>query len=60
MHDRAIKKLKTLLNRKGYGEECVDRKSYELFHFHIEAFDNKISLNKFVTKPKLSNSINLD
>eukprot|EP00347_Sterkiella_histriomuscorum_P022130 403331578 len=51
MYNRAMNKLKILLNHKGLQESALDNSSYGLFHFHIEAMDNNISLNKFESNP---------
>lgn len=42
MYNRAMNKLKGLLNHKGLQESALDTSSYGLYHFHIEALDNNI------------------
>ena len=56
MYGRAISKLRGVLKSKGLksDEASLENNSYDLYHFHIEAFDNKIQMNKFkVAKTKV-------
>lgn len=52
MYNRAIKQLKTILHSKGIKDagQSMDKSDYGLLHFHIEAPENDIKLNKFDTK----------
>jgi len=52
MYNRAIKQLKTILQSKGIKDsgQSMDKSDYGLLHFHIEAAENDIKLNKFDTK----------
>lgn len=52
MYNRAIKKLKTILHSKGIKDsgQSMEKSEYGLLHFHIEAAENQIKLNKFDTK----------
>ena len=56
MYNRAIKRLKSLLNNKGLQETAISNSKFDLFHFHIDAPDNQISMNKFETNPSMNNS----
>lgn len=47
MYDRAMKQLKAVINNRGLDNKVLDRSNYDLIHFHIDAFDDKISLNRF-------------
>jgi hypothetical protein len=49
MYSRAMKRLKNNLEQKGLTEKSLDRSKFGLIHFHIDAFNDKISLNKFET-----------
>lgn len=42
MYGRAIKKLKSLLNHKGYKDSAMDNQSFGLYHFHIEANEDSV------------------
>ncbi len=52
MYNRAIKQLKTILHSKGIKDsgQSMDKSDYGLLHFHIEAAENDIKMNKFDTK----------
>jgi hypothetical protein len=52
MYNRALKQLKTILHSKGIKDsgQSMDKSDYGLIHFHIEAIENDIKLNKFDTK----------
>ena len=52
MYNRAIKQLKTILQSKGIKDsgQSMEKSDYGLLHFHIEASDNDIKMNKFDTK----------
>jgi len=55
MYDRAIKKLKENLENKGLKpDDSFESNNFDLFHFHIEAFENQILLNKFSTNASKS------
>ena len=52
MYNRAIKQLKTILHSKGIKDsgQSIEKSDYGLLHFHIDAAENDIKLNKFDTK----------
>ncbi len=51
MFNRAMKQLKTILQSKGIKDSghSIDKSDYGLLHFHIEAAENDIKMNKFET-----------
>ena len=51
MFNRAMKQLKTILQSKGIKDsgQSMDKSDYGLLHFHIEAAENDIKMNKFET-----------
>lgn len=50
MYNRAMKQLKTILHNKGLKDSILSNTNFGMIHFHIEASDNNISLNKFDSK----------
>ena len=52
MYNRAMKQLKTILHNKGLKDRTIvlSNTNFGMIHFHIEASDNNISLNKFDSK----------
>ena len=52
MYNRAMKQLKTILHNKGLKDSSIvlSNTNFGMIHFHIEASDNNISLNKFDSK----------
>ena len=59
MYDRAMLRLKSLLKSRGLKESAIKKNNFDLYHFHIDAFDNRIQLNKFETKAGLDNDESL-
>ena len=59
MYNRAIKQLKTILQSKGIKDsgQSMDKSDYGLLHFHIEAAENEIKMNKFDTKKESPQSL---
>ena len=51
MLERALRKLKMAKNSKGITEKYM-RNPKKVIHFHIDAFEDKIEVNKF--QPKAS------
>jgi hypothetical protein len=49
MYDRAMRRLKTTLTQKGLDDKSMERGNFDLYHFHIDAFNNQVQLNKFET-----------
>ena len=47
MYERAMKQLQTVTEKRDITvEEATNKNALKLIHFHIEAFDDKIALNK--------------
>ena len=49
MYTRAIKRLKNNLQKRGLTDKSLEKSKFDLYHFHIDAFNDQISLNKFET-----------
>jgi hypothetical protein len=58
MLEKALTRLKKVKNGQGIAEKHM-RNPRKVIHFHIDAFEDKIELNKFKPKDKLDfDSIN--
>lgn len=49
MYGRAIDRLKVNLAGKGLNEKSIDRNNFDLYHFHIDSFQDKVQMNRFGT-----------